>query len=813
VNTVSPPSGAAGAGSPPGAGAAGSAPSGTAGQGSGGAPSDGGAGLPDPTPFDGAAPPLRDASIPLTGTDYAHFVNAFMGTAGDGQGFPGAARPFGMIQWSLDNAWFESHQYEYTRQNFAGFSFIHYTGYGARMGVMLPFAGLVTQSPVAVRTIPNTATISPYETTFQHTDETARPGYYRVKSKTGIDVEMAVSDRAGLSKITWPASGGPASLIFDLGNSQVTPMASRPVYNQAVIDGPGQGVSGFVGKMEYRLYFVMKFDQPFRSVATFQDKTLQAGQTTSAVGTDVGAVVSFAPGATVYARVGLSWVSLANAQANLDAEIPSGTPLEDVSNAATNRWNDVLGRVAVNDPKAPPDELTKFYTHLYDATLQPNLISDIDGSYWGNDNQKHMVAAGHAEYSTMSAWDQGRGMWSLLGWLFPSVMSDVSQSYINTALQSPNQVLQGFIFTFLAGGASGGYGSGPELALPAQAYAFGARGFDTAAALKVLVNEANTGAARLGGQAAYLAGQASPEQHLDYSQTDFAVRQMALAAGDTASAAALAGRAGKWKDTFDAAAVDNGWTGYQWFKTSAATAFQPFMTSTDGTGSATLNRFTESCSAEMSFSVPQDANGLIAAMGGPTTFTARYDSFFSQFVNIGGAFPSGGDEQKSCRYFTPSNETDLRAPWLANWAGSPSHVQSVIQRVLTTSYTNTPMGIPGNNDWGSLSSWYVAAALGLYPVIPGVGGFSVNTPRFEQVLVTFENKHQLLINANSNPWANGFISGLAINGASWDSTWIPLDQVTNDKMLNTLDFGLQDKPSAWGAAPAAAHAPPSFGDQ
>ena len=105
----------------------------------------------------------------------------------------------------------------------------------------------------------------------------------------------------------------------------------------------------------------------------------------------------------------------------------------------------------------------------------------------------------------------------------------------------------------------------------------------------------------------------------------------------------------------------------------------------------------------------------------------------------------------------------------------------------------------------------MSAALSLVPAIR-VGGFSVNIPRFEQVLVTYENGRQLLVNANSNPQSNGYISGLAINGASWDSTWIPLAEVQNDRALR-LDFGLSAQASSCGASPTPAHAPPSFGAQ
>jgi len=258
--------------------------------------------------------------------------------------------------------------------------------------------------------------------------------------------------------------------------------------------------------------------------------------------------------------------------------------------------------------------------------------------------------------------------------------------------------------------------------------------------------------------------------------------------------------------------MDNGFAGYQWDRNDNG-SWKPFRTSTDGTGSSTENQFNESCSAQRTWEVPHDVGGLVSAMGGPGTFVRRYDFFFSMFSNIGSNWGGGANVRPDCRYFTAANETDLSAPWTANWAGAPSRVQSTVSRILSTEFKNSVDGIPGNNDWGSLSTWYVSAAMGLHPMIPGVGGFSVSTPRFQKITINLENGKQVVINLDKNPSTNGYISGLSINGQTWDSTWIPVEKVRNNQSVNTIDMIVVGQASNWGMTPLAATAPPSFGNQ
>src|SRR6185437_4734467 len=162
---------------------------------------------------------------------------------------------------------------------------------------------------------------------------------------------------------------------------------------------------GYLSKADrrsyYTLYFVAQFDQPFAATGTWHDTNVHKGGTSAKGGTGYGdkgfpppgkgsgAWIGFAPGSDVAVRVGISYVSLANARANLHAEIPQGTTLAQVRDHARDEWNHALGRIAIEG--GTPDQRTTFYTALYHALLQPTMFSDTNGEYRGFDQKIHRV--------------------------------------------------------------------------------------------------------------------------------------------------------------------------------------------------------------------------------------------------------------------------------------------------------------------------------------------------------------------------------------------------------------------------------------
>ncbi len=720
--------------------------------------------------------PASRAQDDLTG-----YVNPFIGTAGGsnatGQSYPGATTPFGMIQWSPDTDSEEEFQYAYESTTQAGFSLTHYTGYGPRIVNFVPFVGSVSTSPGDDP--------SDYYSTFSHDDEVATPGYYEVKNAADVTTKLSTTTRAGLGTFTYP-TGKTATMILNLGDSPAS--TDKAIYNKVTIDAANKKITGFAGKSSYKLHFVAQFTHDFATYGTFDGDKVTSSGTTTSTATDVGSYVTFdtSTNATVGVKVGVSYVSVENAAANLAAEIASDATLATVKAAAKSTWNTYLNKFKVTDANALNDDLVQYYTHLYFFLTQPNTISDTNREYWGADNAKHTVAEGHTQYTGVSSWDHGRSYWPLLSLLLPSVASDAMQSLIDAGQQRAEHRTPGFLYPFLANGVSDGYG-GNDFAIPAQVYAFKARDFDTKEALRQQIEAATS---KDGGRGSaltdylskgYVPGTEGPGETLEFALSDFAISQFARALGDTANADLLSKRSDNWRNTWLSTASDNGYTGYVWRRKADGT-FEDFSQSESTAG-------VEASAQQLSYLVPHNAAALITLMGGKSTFVERLDAYMDS-ADVG------------------NNEPDMQVPWLYNWAGEPAKAQSAVRTMMLKQFQNKTNGFPGNNDWGSMSAYYLQSVLGLYPSIQGVGGFSISSPLFAKVTLQLEGGKSLTITGENASRTKKYIQSAAVNGTSYGSPWIPIDTLLSTTS-NTLAFVLGDTASSWGSNPTT-NAPPSY---
>jgi putative alpha-1,2-mannosidase len=185
-------------------------------------------------------------------------------------------------------------------------------------------------------------------------------------------------------------------------------------------------------------------------------------------------------------------------------------------------------------------------------------------------------------------------------------------------------------------------------------------------------------------------------------------------------------------------------------------------------------------------------NGLIKKLGGDKKTLARLDHFFT---NVNG----GVDADTAFMGNEPCEET----PWVYDFVGEPSGSQEVVRRIQDTLFTSAPSGLPGNDDAGALSSWYVFSALGIYPEIPGVAGFVTGSPLFSKAVIQPDGGAAIEIAGTGASPDNCYVRKLKINGKAWKSVWIPWSELSHGA---TLDFSLTDKPTTWGKNSR----PPSF---
>ncbi len=714
------------------------------------------------------------------------YVNPFIGTApggssfgfsGDsGDTFPGATYPMGMVQWSPDTTSNLPGGYYYPDSTIKGFSLTHFSGRGCTVYQDIPFMPYVGTIDVSPATHSST-----YNSRFSHSSESAHPGYYRVHlDGPNVKVELSVTRRTGMGQFTYPASTASTMIINAGGSINGNTNAS------ATITTRSDEVAGFdtsmvgCGSNHYTLYFAARFDRPFTSYGTWNRGTVNYGSTSS-TGAQSGAFVIFDTTSkqVIHVQVGISFVSVANAQANLAAE-HGNFNFTTVRNNADAAWNSRLKSIQVQG--GTPDELIAFYTALYHAFVHPNIFSDDNGQYLGFDGKVHTVPNGHIQYENIPGWDEYRSLIRLRAILAPSETSDIAQSLVNDAWQGDGHLPRWEQANVDSHGMNGDGGT----LMVAEAYAFGATNFDTASALSAMINgqsrvrEGLGDYLNLGYVAASTTGN-SADITQEYTNADFAIAQFAHSLGDTVDYATYLHRSGNWQNIFNAS------SGYIQPRNGDRSWVANFSPTSD-------NGFQEGDSAQYSWMEPFNLRRLFDLMGGNGMVVGRLDTFFSR-LNDGPRSP----------YAFIGNEPSFEVPWEYDFAGAPSHTQNVVRQIQTQLFKNSPGGLPGNDDGGAMSSWYVFSAIGLYPEITGVGGFVIGSPLFTSVTIHLVGGHTLQLNAPAASDADPYVQGLDLNGHVTTSLWLPWNSVQNGA---TLDFTLGSSATNWGSDPG--DAPPSY---
>ncbi|MFN8082523.1 MAG: GH92 family glycosyl hydrolase [Kineosporiaceae bacterium] len=772
-----------------------------------------------------AAAPAAAAAA-LVG-DPAALVNPFIGTSGEGNTWPGASAPFGMIAWSPTATNGDQtdtpvpNGYDWNTTRMRGLSLTHVNGSGCAPGAagdvpILPFVGAVNSSPSA------DSTDATYAASFSHTREAASPGRYSVTLDSGVATNLAVTTRAGLAQLTFP-KGSQANLLFRTSNSlngsenaaTVIDPAKRTVTGWVLTGGfcgrrpNGGGDSNPDRRSYYRLYFSATFDRPFARTGTWKDATVTPGGKAvsggegyltgaSRQGRGSGGWVGFdtRTSGAVTMRIGISYVSLAGAAANRDAELPKAATVTSVARATRAAWNTELKRIQVSG--GTPAHTQAFYTALYHALLQPQRMDDVSGRYLGADLRVHSRARTQkGVYGTFSGWDQYRAQVQLLALLRPDVAGDMAQSMLDFAKQNG-----GVWDRWLQLGAPTHVMTGdPAAATLATWYAMGVRRFDVKAAFDSLTRQAtvqNRNALSdigcpgqcLGQRAAldvYRSLHYAPEgachcwggaaETLENSLADYSLAQWAGRLGRRDVQRVLAPRAAWWRNTYNPA------VGYQAARLADGSWAGGFTPDTQ-TG------FAQGTAAQYTWMVPQNVSGLAAAMGGRGAAATRLDAFFHD--GAGNWVLRGGDPLR----YDPTNEPTIHTPWLYNGLGQPWKTQATVRLVLDTAYGTGVAGLPGNDDLGTMSAWYVFGAMGLFPQTPGRAELLVGSPVFRRIELVRSSGQRITVTTNST---RTYIQSAKLDGKALQRSWLPESFVLRGGRLD-LSLGSSAKTS-WGSRP------------
>ncbi|NUR27093.1 MAG: alpha-mannosidase [Catenulispora sp.] len=717
-----------------------------------------------------AAVNLTQYVNPFIGTDDSNSPNPVPGGAG-GSTFPGAEVPFGMVQFSPDTPTGSPSGYRFSDGTVEDFSLTHFDGAGCSNNEdlnILPVTGALSSSPGSNWT--------GYASAYTKANESAAPGYYKTKlDKYGTTVELTATTRTGSARVTYPSTTS-AQLLINTSRMATGSRSGSVSVSGSTVTGSLTG-GGFCGGGTYQLYFAMQLSQAPTAHGTWSGGTVSAGSNSTS-GTNTGAYLTFdtTSGAPVQATVALSYVSVANAQANLAAETGAFDTLKANADSA---WNAMLNRVQVTGGATA--DLQKFYTALYHVFQSPNVASDVNGQYMGFDRAVH-TAGGMTVYQNYSGWDIYRSWAALMAFVAPDVMTDVVKSMVLDGQQGgllpkwSQENSEDFIMT-----------GDPGPIIVASAYAFGVRNFDTAAALSLMDKSSaggtTQGRAIRGNESGYESRHyiiGDPSDSLEYSASDFAMAQFAKALGNTADYNTHMTRAQWWENVFN----------------PESSYVSPH--NSDGSWAWPVNPagnsgYTEGNPAQYTWMTTYSFQALIDLMGGRQTAIQRLNHHFTQ-VNGGLTTP----------YFYIGNEPEHGVPWAYDFAGDPAGAADAVHKVMSQGFNTAAGGLPGNDDLGATSAWYVWAALGMYPATPGADTLALHGPSFPSAVIQRAAGNVTITASGSGP----YVQSLTVNGTGTTHDYVRYPDLAAG---GTLSYTMGAAPSSsWGTA--ASDAPPSFTD-
>ena len=703
-------------------------------------------------------------------TDYTQYVDPFIGAADNGHTFPGACRPFGMIQTSPVTGavgWRYCSEYMYADSIIWGFTQTHLNGTGCMdLGdiLVMPFTG------------ERHRTWDAYRSSFSKTSENATPGYYTVTlDQAKVKAELTATTHAALHRYTYEQADS-ASILIDL---QHGPAWNEKQYHSQVnsCEVNWENDSTLTGHVNNKVwvdqdyYFVMQFSRPV--IDHFE---LPMAETEK--GKRLVASFNIQPGEEVLMKVALSTTGVEGAKANMAAEVP-GWDFEGIRTAAKADWNSYLSRIEV---EGTDEEKTKFYTSFYHALIQPNEISDVDGRY-RNAADSVVNATGGKFYSTFSLWDTYRAAHPFYTLMVPERVDGFINSLVDQA------EVQGYLPIWgLWGKENFCMVANHGVSVVAEAYAKGFRGFDAERAFNAIKQTQTVSHPLKSNWENYmkygyfptdLTEAESVSSTLESVYDDYAAADMAKRMGKTEDAAYFARRADFYKNLFDSS------TQFMRPKKSDGTWKSPFNPSQIGHAESVGGDYTEGNAWQYTWHVQHDVPGLIALFGGEEPFLNKLDSLFTLKLETTQADVTGLIGQ-----YAHGNEPSHHVTYLYALAGRPERTQELIREIFDTQYSPKPNGLCGNDDCGQMSAWYMFSAMGFYPVNPVSGEYVFGAPQLPEFVLHLADGKTFTIKAEGLSEANKYVKSITLNGEPYTKNFISHADIVKG---GTLVYQMTDK--------------------
>lgn len=622
---------------------------------------------------------------------------------------------------------------------------------------------------------------------FSHKAETAKPYHYKVYlADYDITAELVPTERACLMRFTFPKTDSANVIVdaFDKGSFV------RLLPDKRTIVGYTTKNSGGVPD-NFKNYFVVVFDRDFAAARLADGKKLLAADKQELQANHAGAIVTFSckRGEQVHARIASSFISEAQAMQNLN-ELGNNS-FETLLQKGRQRWNDVLGRISVEDNNV--DNLRTFYSCLYRSTLFPRKFYEISAS---GDTLHYSPYNGKVLPGTMFTdtgfWDTFRSLFPLVNLMYPSMAREMQEGLVNTYKES------GFLPEWASPGHRNCMVGNNSASVVADAYIKGIRGYDVETLWQAVLHGTKAvhpqvpSTGRLGYEYYNKLGYVpcdvgineSAARTLEYAYDDWCIAQLGKALGKPKKEwAEFERRAENYRNLFSKefnlmrGRKKNG----EWQK-----PYNPLKWG---------DVFTEGNGWHYTWSVFHNPRGLISLMGGNKAFTAMLDSVFAlppvfddsyygqviheiremQIMNMGN--------------YAHGNQPIQHMTYLYDWSGAPWRTQYWVREVMDRLYSAHPDGYCGDEDNGQTSAWYVFSALGFYPVCPASNEYAIGTPLFAKVSLHLENGKTTTITADKPQWR--YIKRLTINGTPDNSHWLSHKTLTKGAKIV---FDMSEKP-------------------
>ncbi|KAF2654535.1 glycoside hydrolase family 92 protein [Lophiostoma macrostomum CBS 122681] len=727
--------------------------------------------------------------------DYTQYVNVFQATTGGGNRFPGAvAAPFAMVKLGPDvvSGTTDAYSGYLSSGNIFGFSLMHESGTGGA-----PKYGVVSQMPVIGNVSNPLADLSQGRASADQ----GQVGYYKSSLSSGVTVELAATEHAGLYQYTFPSS---PSIVVDvshvlnswrgLGWEQHYSGGNFSYFSDGHYEGYGTYNNGWNLSPNWNIYFCGRFNQKPSTSKTFKGTgtTLASYDTTSSVsGSErVGGVFTF-ESTTLSSRVGISFLSSSKACQNLDREIADKTSFQSLVDNAKAQWNSrVFSKIQVSSAASATD-LQLLYSSLLGMFLIPSNRTGENPGWTSSEPYYDDI---------FTLWDTHRSHTPLFQILEPVSYEEFIRSLID--IWRHDGFMPDARSSNFNGRVQGGSNADSVLA---DAYVKGVRGAvnwdDGFKAMQTDAEKtpANNNDPKAPDSSTKEGRGALPDwlkygyitptfsravsRAVEYSCNDFGLYQVAKGLGKSTETTTYLNRSRNWRNHWNPSASSNNHSGFVVPRKADGSFVAQDPLSCGGCywGDA----YYEDSPWVYSMNAIHDVAKLKKLVGGDDKFVDRIDKLFD--LNI----------------FNAGNEPGFTSPYLYNFVKGKQYKSVERSRSISQKYNAGTSGLPGNSDAGAMESNILWQMIGLWPMT-GQTTFLILSPWFSEMQIDLGNGKVLkTTTTGGNKDTAFYVQSLKVNGKPWTKAWVSWADVFANG--GTMDFVLGSSSADW----ATGELPPS----